>query len=45
MFVNVTGEGVAVDDTQEAGDFDVGIKFILWMSGASGQQQNSEQQK
>ena len=45
MFVDVSPERIAVDDTQEAGDFDVGIKFILWMSGASGQQQNSEQQK
>lgn len=45
ILVNVTGEGVAVDDTQKAGDFDVGIKFILCLrlSGTSGQQ-NSDQQ-
>lgn len=43
MFVDVTGESVAVNDTQEARYFDVGIKFILClrMSGTSGQQQNS----
>lgn len=47
MLIDVTGEGVAVENLQKSGDFYIGVELgtlLWWWSGASSQEQDTYQE-